>query len=303
MEREFQSLYSGEELSPLRLQYKDYSEWQNSTEQQEKRKEQELYWLNQFNGEIPILNLPIDYVRPVIQSYDGATVRFALSKNETDNIKEFAEKNGLTLYMSILSVFTILLSKLSCQEDIIIGTPIAGRNHADLEQIVGMFVNTLAIRIKIIEKTILKIFLKQLKQNCLNAFENQDFQFDDLVEKLVIKRDSSRNPLFNVMLNLFNQKDNIDKQSEYKNDELYKVLGKSKFDLTLFVNSYDEFLEMNFIYNVKLFKEDTIIQFTKYFKEIIKQLTEKIDSPLSEIYLVSDKDNMSLANNLSVSLD
>jgi len=105
------------------------------------------------------------------------------------------------------------------------------------------------------------------------------------------------------MLNLFNQKDNIDKQSEYKNDELYKVLGKSKFDLTLFVNSYDEFLEMNFIYNVKLFKEDTIIQFTKYFKEIIKQLTEKIDSPLSEIYLVSDKDNMSLANNLSVSLD
>ncbi|NOQ25822.1 MAG: amino acid adenylation domain-containing protein, partial [Bacteroidales bacterium] len=127
LEKEFQALLSGKELAPLPLQYKDYSEWQNSKEQQELVKDQEQYWLNKFEGEIPVLNLPSDYVRPLMQSHDGATVDFVLSKEETEGIKSFTKANDLTLYMTLLSVFNILLSKLSGQDDIVVGTPIAGR--------------------------------------------------------------------------------------------------------------------------------------------------------------------------------
>ncbi|NOQ27229.1 MAG: amino acid adenylation domain-containing protein, partial [Bacteroidales bacterium] len=121
LEEEFNNLIKGKELEPLQLQYKDYSEWQNSTEQQERIKGQEAYWLDKFAGELPVLELPTDYSREVIQSFEGASVGFMLSAEETKIIHEISKEQGLTLYMSLLSTFTILLSKLSGQEDIIVG--------------------------------------------------------------------------------------------------------------------------------------------------------------------------------------
>ncbi|NOQ25821.1 MAG: amino acid adenylation domain-containing protein, partial [Bacteroidales bacterium] len=173
LEKEFQILFSGEELALLPLQYKDYSQWQNSKEQQELIKDQEQYWLNKFEGEISVLNLPSDYPRPLVQSHEGAIVNFVLSKEETEGIKIFTKENGLTLYMTLLSVFNILLSKLSGQDDIIVGTPIAGRNHADLENIVGMFINTLSIRNEVKAEETIQEFVSSLKQTVLGAYENQ----------------------------------------------------------------------------------------------------------------------------------
>ncbi|MCP4147702.1 MAG: amino acid adenylation domain-containing protein, partial [bacterium] len=144
--KELFTLYAGEDLPPLKLQYRDYAEWQNSREQKELMKQQEEFWLNQFCDELPILNLPTDYIRPVMRSFEGNKISFALNKHETGYLKETAKENRTTLYMIILSIFTILLSKLSGQEDVIVGTPTAGRRHADLENIIGMFVNTLAMR-------------------------------------------------------------------------------------------------------------------------------------------------------------
>ncbi|MCP4148421.1 MAG: hypothetical protein GY757_11780, partial [bacterium] len=143
---EFFALTTGQSVPPLRLQYRDYAQWQRSPEQKEQIKQQEEYWLNRYTGELPQLNLPTDYPRPVNQRIEGRTITFEINKEETAQLKKTAKENETTLYMTILSIFTILLAKLSGQQEIIVGTPTAGRRHAELENIIGMFVNTLAMR-------------------------------------------------------------------------------------------------------------------------------------------------------------
>ncbi|MCP4155478.1 MAG: non-ribosomal peptide synthetase, partial [bacterium] len=146
LKKEFAELSEGKELPPLRIQYKDYAHWQNSEQQKKELKQQEAYWKMQFEGEVPVLELPLDYPRPGEQGFEGAIVGFLLDEEETRIIKKNAEETGITLYMTLLAMFMIQLSKLSNQEEIIVGTPVAARRHADLEKIIGMFVNTLAIR-------------------------------------------------------------------------------------------------------------------------------------------------------------
>jgi NAD(P)-dependent dehydrogenase (short-subunit alcohol dehydrogenase family)/acyl carrier protein len=189
--KEFMSLYKGETLTPLRLQYKDFSRWQKWEEQQKPLKQQEQYWLSVFSGELPVLNLPTDYPRPLMQRFEGNTVNFVLSVRHTGTLRDMARQADATLYMSILAVYTILLYKLNGQEDIVVGTPIAARRHADLETIIGMFANTLALRnYPCAEKTFHQ-YLKEIKERTLAAFENQEYQFEALVEKVSVRRDTS----------------------------------------------------------------------------------------------------------------
>ncbi|MCP4158385.1 MAG: amino acid adenylation domain-containing protein, partial [bacterium] len=201
---EFMNLYAGKELLPLKLHYKDYSEWQNQTKEKERAKKQETYWLKQFEGEIPVLNLPTDYPRPAIRTFEGKKLFFRLDEGETDALKSIALAHGATLYMVLLTLFNSFLSKLSGQEDIIIGTPTAGRGHVDLGDIIGMFVNTLGLRNQPHGDKTYEEFLDHVKETTLNAFDNQDYQFEELVETLDISRDASRNPLFDVMFLLQN---------------------------------------------------------------------------------------------------
>ncbi|MCP4154818.1 MAG: AMP-binding protein, partial [bacterium] len=140
--KEFNRLNKGENLPPLELQYKDYAEWQNSPVHKQLMKQQETFWIDRFSGELPVLELPTDYPRPLVQSFEGNHITFELTEKETGTLNEIAKGNETTLYMAILAIFTVLLAKLSGQEDIIVGTPTAGRRHADLENIIGMFVNT-----------------------------------------------------------------------------------------------------------------------------------------------------------------
>jgi hypothetical protein len=143
---DFAALANGKQLPPLKLQYKDYAGWQQSQEIQQTFKQQEEYWLGEFQGEIPVLNLPTDNPRPTFQSFAGDMIEFQLSPEQSGALYEISQARGVTLFMLLLTVFNILLSKLSGQEEIVMGTPIAGRGHADLEPIIGMFVNTLALR-------------------------------------------------------------------------------------------------------------------------------------------------------------
>ncbi|NOQ28295.1 MAG: amino acid adenylation domain-containing protein [Bacteroidales bacterium] len=290
LEKEFQALLSGEELPPLSLQYKDYSEWQNSKEQQEHIKNQEQYWLTKFEGEIPVLNLPSDYVRPSLQSHEGATVSFVLSKEETKEIRIFTKENDLTLYMSLLSVFNILLSKLSGQDDIVVGTPIAGRNHADLENVVGMFVNTLSIRNEVKAGETIQEFISSLKQTVFGAYENQNYQFEDLVGNLSVERDASRNPIFDVIINILNQAEHSGDLSGIDNENRIHTKGVSKFDLTLTAIDYGDQILLSFEYCTKLFKAETIDRFIIYFKQILSQLARKPEIKISAIDILSKEE-------------
>ncbi|GAE91021.1 long-chain-fatty-acid-CoA ligase [Acetivibrio straminisolvens JCM 21531] len=202
--KEFIELYSQKDLAPLRIQYRDYAVWQNSILESEIIKKQMEYWQNIFSDDIPVLNLPTDYPRPSIQSYEGDRIRFALSKELVEGLRAVAANTGTTLYMVLMAAYNVLLYKYTGQEDIIVGSPTAGRPHADLENLAGMFVNTLALRNYPKGEKTFREFLEEVKSNVLNALENQEFQFEKLLELLDLKRDLSRNPLFDTLFVLQN---------------------------------------------------------------------------------------------------
>ncbi|HLP46801.1 MAG TPA: amino acid adenylation domain-containing protein, partial [Candidatus Kapabacteria bacterium] len=296
LEKEFMALYTGEQLPPLKLQYKDYSEWQNSEPQKSLIRKQKNYWLELFAGEVPVLNLPIDFPRPLMQSFAGSHVRTLLTTQESKLIKDLAKQTGTTLYMCILSAFIILLSRLSGQEDIVTGTPVASRKHVDLAGLIGMFVNTLALRNYPNNEKNYNNFLLELKENTLNAYANQDYHFEDLVDNLPLSRDTGRNPVFDVMFNLLN----ID---EYKGDipqmeeELYvnsHQQGTAKFDLTLTMVELGERFLFTFEYCIHLFKPETIDRFIAYFKMLLHDIAENHDKKLWQLEIISETEKHKL---------
>jgi acyl carrier protein len=233
--REIQALMTGKGLPTLRIQYKDYSQWQDRILTGEKMKSRESYWLKEFAENVPVLNLPMDNVRPGVRSFDGGGVYFELDREQTRALKTLASTKDVTIYMLLLAIYNIFLAKLSGTEDIVVGVPTAGRKHAESEHIIGMFVNTLAVRNYPMGTKTLAAFLREVKTRTLEAFENQDYQYEELVERLSSKlsRDADRNPLFDTMLVLQNV--------EMPGIELPGLTVKpytydqwiSKFDLTL----------------------------------------------------------------------
>ncbi|MCP5102275.1 MAG: amino acid adenylation domain-containing protein, partial [bacterium] len=292
--KDFMSLYAGEELLALRLQYKDYAEWQASRMQIKTGDSQEQYWLKELEGEIPVLHLPTDYLRPAIQGFEGNTVNFEISKEETSALNRMALEKGGTMFMVLMAVTNIFLSKLSGQNDIIVGTPIAGRGHADLEKIIGMLVNTLALRNFPVGEKKFETFLLELKERTLKAFENQDYQFEDLVDKAAVVRDAGRNPLFDVMFSFYGTdsisakepgKENTNvKQNQYKYES-----NIAKFDLSLDVLA-GERLFCSFQYSTKLFKRETIRRWVGYFKKIISTVIALPGIALAEIEIISEEE-------------
>ncbi|EOO16136.1 amino acid adenylation domain-containing protein [Bacillus cereus] len=284
---EFVHLYQGNQLSPLRIQYKDFSVWQNELFQSQVIKEKEQYWLNTFQGEIPVLNMPTDFPRPSIQSFEGCSTSFDLDKELTENLNALAKETGTTLYMVLLAAYNVLLSKYTGQEDIVVGSPVAGRPHADLQSIIGMFVNTLAMRNYPKSNQTFEEFLDGVKENALIAYENQDYQFEQLVERLEIPRDMSRNPLFDTMFvlqNADNGKFTIDglKFKPYSFDSMV-----TKFDLTLTAREIDEKITFNFGYCTKLFERETIERMANHLINILKQIVVQKDIELAQMDMLS----------------
>jgi len=291
---EFTRLYNGENLSELRIQYKDYAEWHNKLLATDYMKKQEDYWLKQFEGEIPVLNMATDYPRPHKQSLEGSSIQFELESGYLEKLKKLALETGSTLYMVLLAAYNVILSKYTNQEDIIVGSPIAGRPHADLSGIVGVFINTLAMRNFPERNKTFKEFILEVKENALKVYENQDYQFDKLIEKLNIRRDLSRNPLFDTMFVLHN----IDMQEITANGPEFKPYnfenGTSKFDITLTASEEQGQAAFNLEYSTKLFKEDTIKQFSVHFTNVLKQIAENPEDKLSAIDVLTDEEKRTI---------
>ncbi|WP_346940202.1 amino acid adenylation domain-containing protein [uncultured Clostridium sp.] len=287
--KDFTSLYNGEDLEPLKLQYKDFAVWQNNFLKSEEMRKQEKYWIDRFSGEIPVLNIPTDYERPIIQSFDGDSVSFEIDEITTKALRKLSRETGATMHMVLLSAFNILLSKYSGQDDIVVGIPIAGRPHADLQNMMGMFVNTLALRNEPKGNKQYLDFLEEVKENSLNAYDNQSYQFEELVEKLNIKRDTSRNPLFDVMFNMI---DTVADISIGLGDLLlnqYDTGNKvSKFDLTLNVLEEVNILKFSIDYCSKLFNKETIERLNSHYVRVLDNITNNTRIKICEINLLTE---------------
>jgi hypothetical protein len=287
--REFTQHYEGKIISRLRIQYKDYASWQQRLAVSGELKRQEEYWLKQLNVNIPPLNLPLDYPRPDMMSFEGRWLDFEISPGTTEKLKKLAERNDATLYMVLLAAYNVLLHKYTGQESILVGSVIAGRSYADLEHIIGVFLNTLAVKNNPYDSLTFVRFLQQVKENALRAYENQDYQFEELVEKLEFKRDYSRNPVFDTMLNFINMDIPGIKLS---NLELtpYKMESKAvKLDIK--INAWEEHggLRCTLDYCTKLFKAETMDTFIENLKKILDKIVEDPGIKISDIQLISEE--------------
>jgi surfactin family lipopeptide synthetase A len=198
------ALYNNQQLEPIAIQYKDYSEWQLNRERKNQLENQQFFWLDKFKNVPEVLTLPIDFQRPQVNNFKGATVSFELDTQESEQLKEICQKQGVTMYTLLLTTLNILISKLSGREDITIGTSTAGRQHIDTEKLIGAFINTLPIRNFPKREQNFAEFLQNVNDNVLQCFINQDFPYEQLIEKLEMKQDLGHNPLFDIMFEYYN---------------------------------------------------------------------------------------------------
>ncbi|MGD2085184.1 MAG: amino acid adenylation domain-containing protein [Candidatus Aminicenantes bacterium] len=304
--KEFMMLYSGKQLAELKIQYKDYTQWQSHEKQRAEIKNQEAFWLKEFEGEPPVLNLPMDNARPPEQSFEGAVAGFAVTPEDTARIRTLISRENTTLFVVMLALYNVFLSKLSGQEDIVVGTGLEGRRHEDLQQIIGMFVNTLPLRNFPRKDKPFSTFVNEVKEKTLKAFESQEYQFEDLVETLVVKRDKSRNPLFDVMFQVGNLESlgTSRLQMSGLKTKPFPYQGKvSKFDLTLTAAEKAEMMFFTFEYCTKLFKPKTIEIYIRYFKEILSAALENPQQELSKIRQISKRNKQEILEQLSRDLE
>ena len=282
-------IYQGEKLSEPKLQYKDYSVWYYEY-LQNNIAEQANYWLEIYKIIPPVLQLPYDNIRPCPFTYQGDRFVFNVSNELSDQISRFARLAGTTRFIVLMSAFSIILSRYSGQEDIVVGTPVSGRHHENVEGMLGMFVNTLAIRTKPLHEISYDDFIKQIKESVYLAFENQDYPFETLISELHLIKDLSRNPLFDVMFIMHN----IDVPN-YQVDSLiiskynYSRTG-AKFDLTLECDDRGE--EMRFVieYCTDLFQESTIQRMARHYQNILQAITSGKRQALSDIEIMDEQE-------------
>ncbi|MGP9039172.1 non-ribosomal peptide synthetase [Bacillus stercoris] len=288
--QEFTDLYCGKELPALSLQYKDFAVWQQEKYPEELHKKQEAYWLNQLGGRLPVLDLPLDQTRPRLPDFSGGTIEVNIDKDTADELHRVMAETGTTLYMILLASYSILLSKLSRQEDIVVGSPASGRPHADLERVIGMFVNTLAIRCQPEGRKTFSSYLQDIRHLALTAYEHQDYPFEKLADKLDTHREVNRNPLFDAMLVL---QSSDDFQFEVPGLSISSVTPKhdiSKFDLTLHAEEHSGGIRCRFEYSTALFEEETIARWASYFIELIKSVMADTEMRISDMQLLPSEE-------------
>ncbi len=284
--KEFSEIYSSYEsgrdfeLPPLNIQYSDYADWQRKFLQGEVLEQKISYWKNKLE-EVTPLQLPTDFPRPAVQSSRGSAVTFKIEKSLTAELKFLSKQNESTLFMTLLAALNVLLSRYSSQADICIGTGTAGRIQQELDNLIGFFINTIALRNEIKPDISFSELLKQVRKNTLDDFEHQDVPFEKVVEAVETKRDRSRHPVFQVMFVFQNLPDT----PEFRLGELQVSAENSEhttslFDLSIAVTENNDGLSGSVEYSSDLFTEDTVLRMVNHFNILLESI---VKDPQKEI--------------------
>ncbi len=275
-------------IPQLPLQYTDFVYWQRNYLQSEIIEKHLAYWQQQLGGNLPVLQLPTDCPRPPIQNFKGARQKFVLSTNLTQAIKKLSQQQDVTLFMTLLATFQTLLYRYTSQEDIIVGSPIANRHHAELKQLVGCFVNTLVLRSNLEGNPTFTELLGRVRKVAIEAYTHQDLPFEKLVEALQPNRDLSHNPLFQVMFVLQNPpSDDI-----WRTEEL--ETGTAKFDIQLSMIDSEQGLTGTLEYNFDLFKADTITRMVGHFQTLLEGIVSNSHQRISELPILTSAERQTL---------
>ncbi|MDQ0273780.1 non-ribosomal peptide synthetase [Cytobacillus purgationiresistens] len=287
---DFLILYQGMDLAPLPITYRDFSVWQENSKKENQYQEKENYWRCILEGELPVIEFPLDYMRPNIQSFQGESLSFSVNGILLERLRTLAQRTNTTMHMVLLSALQVLLSKYTGQEDIIVGTPMSGRYHPDLENIVGMFVNTLPIRGLPESKKTFVTFLNETKNQTIQALKNQSYSIDEVLNDLSYIKDPSRNPLFDIVFVMQNM-DSVSLDIKgLKINEVPVRTSFSKFDLTLEAIEYDENIQFNVEYCSDLFKQSTINRLIQHFNNVLKEISTDPVKLLADINVLSKEE-------------
>ncbi len=275
-------------LADLSVQYADYAIWQRQWLRGEVLAQQIAYWRERLAGAPAALDLPSDRVRPAVQSFRGAVHRFAVPVEVTRALGALARCEGATLFMVLLAAFQMVLSRWSGQQDIVIGTPIAGRTHRQTENLIGFFVNMLALRTDVSGDPSFRALVRRVKEVALAAYAHQDLPFEKLVEELRPVRDLSRQPLFQVLFAL----QNVPREELRVSDLVLRPIGvdqvTAKLDLSLYLHETPEGLRGVLEYATDLFESATIARVAGYFVTLLEAIVGDADRRLSALPLLGD---------------
>ncbi|MBG9685644.1 hypothetical protein ABD97_10640, partial [Bacillus mycoides] len=284
------SAFSNGDSSPLpelEIQYVDFAEWHREWLQSEEAKEQLEYWKKTLAGNLPVLQIPTDRPRLPNQTFQGNYKTFDISFPLMQKIKHLSQTEGVTLFTVFLAVYKTLLHRYTSQEDLLIGTPIAGRKHKEIEGLIGFFVNTLVLRSDLSGDPKFSDLLQHVSQVSYKAFDNQDLPFDKVVEEIRPQRNQSHPPLFQVMFAFQN--------SPMKPLELdgltltpLKVHNRtSKFDLILFIEEDGESLRAGFEYNTDLFDDETISRMWQHYITLLESVVNNPEQSISQLPMLT----------------
>lgn len=298
--KEFISLYKGENLPELTLQYKDYSNWEKAFMSTYNYKKQRLYWMNQFGNNILYPHIPYDYKQPKIQSYSGASVASSINKDQHIDLKKIAHENNQSLFEVVFAIVNIIYSKKVIDNNVVLGLVVHGRNHPQLEPLMGQFINLLALKSHVNYDNSFMIFLNYIKQNLNQAFKNQQFPFQKLVEEKHIVRNMAMSPFFNTLFIYEN-----DQTDDFMQSDIIKPVDievhKTNFDIIITVSEKLEKLDIRIDYSIKLYKQETINQIIININEVVDMVVKDTDIKISNI--VIDKHLESITENVFLGED
>ena len=281
--REFMQLYADHSLPPLRIQYKDVCQWRHTREGKKALKAQEAYWLKRFEGDIPVLNMITDFPRPSVQSFEGNALFMEIKEPQFRKIEGILETTGATLYILLLTLLNILLARYTGQQDIVVGSTVSGRDHADLENLLGMFINPLPIRNYPHPDKTVEEFLLEVKENTLSAYENQGYHYSELVEKLDVADDVSRNPLYDVELILQNMETQVLEIGELQFVPFETENSTAQLDLSFSATRHENRVAFSVVYCTRLYKRETVNRLIQFFQHIIRLVTDDLTVKIGEI--------------------
>jgi amino acid adenylation domain-containing protein len=275
-------------LPELPVQYADFAVWQRQWLQGEALEFQVSYWKQQLGNNLSVVELPIDRPRPVRESFRGARRYFVLAEFLTDAIKDLSRCESVTLFMTLLVAFKTLLYRYSDREEVVVGSPIAGRNRAEVANLIGLFVNTLVLRTDFSGNPSFRELLHRVRAVCLEAYAHQDLPFEKLVQELQPERDLGRNPLFQVLFVLQNIPVSVINFTGLTARRLEVDSGTAKFDLTLSLAEQDKKLIGYFEYSTDLFDHSTIERMVDHFEALLAGIVVDPDQPISTLPLLTE---------------
>jgi non-ribosomal peptide synthetase component F len=286
---------------PLRFHYKDYAAWQNAMLQTDAARTQRDYWHEALRGELPVLELPTDFPRPAVQTFNGTTLSHTLDPQLYSELRRMSRAHHVSLFMLLNTLVKTLLYRYSQQEDIVIGTPVLGRHHADLENQIGFYVNTLALRDQVVGAEPFRALLQRVKATTMAALAHQGYPFDRLVDELDIKRDMSRSPLFDVMVVV----QDFAEVDWHLDDVSISPFGSanawnfSRFDLVFHAMEQADALRLDINYNTDLFTSATVHAMARHVEQLARAVLEDVDGPVQALPMLSAQEQHQLLSGIS----